>query len=424
MDYKQVIDFLYNSFPMFEKTGGGAYHPGLERIASLSAYFGDPHRKFRTVHIAGTNGKGSSSHLIAAVLQSAGYKTGLYTSPHLKEFTERIRINGQEVPKEAIRTFVSEHFDFFTSCQASFFEITTLMAFYFFAKEKVDIAIIETGMGGRLDATNIVVPEVSLITNISFDHMQYLGNTLEEIAAEKAGIIKQEIPVVIGEKQASLTNVFLRKATEKKAPLFFAEDLFTLDEVEFSEGKMTVTVRNKFEKLRCGLGGFYQEKNIKGVLAVLDLLKDLGWNIGEESIRKGFAGIVEITGLKGRWYFLQQSPRILCDTAHNEAGIRYITAQLQTLSYQHLYIVLGMVKDKEIEAVLSLLPKNAWYFFTMPSLPRALNASVLASKAWATGLKGEIAETVSEALTKAKSAANPEDLIYVGGSTFVVAEVV
>jgi dihydrofolate synthase/folylpolyglutamate synthase len=423
MEYHQIIDFLYNSFPMFEKTGGAAYHPGLERIETLCAHFGHPHKKLRTVHIAGTNGKGSSSHLIASVLQSSGYKTGLFTSPHLKEFTERIKINGKEISKESITQFVNQHVEFLSSFQASFFEITTLMAFHFFAEEAVDIAVIETGMGGRLDSTNIIHPEVCLITNISFDHRQYLGDTLELIAGEKAGIIKEGVPVVIGEKQASTHEVFVRKASEKKAALYFAEDLIHTEHTRFENGTMDLDIHGSYQDLSCGLGGFYQEKNIKGVLTALNLLHQKGWAITEESIRKGFAEVVTLTGLKGRWHYLQRTPAILCDTAHNEAGIRFVVEQLKTLSYERLYVVLGMVKDKEIEAVLQLLPTNAWYFFTMPSLPRALPASLLYEKAVMAGLQGEVVPTVKEALEKAKAIASPKDLIYVGGSTFVVAEI-
>lgn len=424
MDYKQVIDFLYNSFPMFEKTGGEAYHPGLQRIESLCAHFGDPHKKIRTVHIAGTNGKGSSSHLIASVLQSAGYKTGLFTSPHLREFTERIKINGKEISREAITDFINQHLDYFRSFSASFFEITTLMAFHFFAESQVDIAVIETGMGGRLDSTNVIHPEVCLITNISYDHMQYLGDTLELIAEEKAGIIKPGIAVVIGETQPSVSEIFRKKAAENHSSIYFADALIHTEKTRFSEGIMELDIRNGLKDLRCGLGGFYQEKNIKGVLTALALLHKKGWAITDESIRKGFEKVVELTRLKGRWYFLQHQPDILCDTAHNEAGIRYVTEQLKTLSYQNLYVVLGVVKDKEIDPILKLLPENAWYFFTMPSLPRALAASELYERATKAGLKGEMVNTVQEALTKAKAKATPNDLIFVGGSTFVVAEAI
>ncbi|HWZ21170.1 MAG TPA: folylpolyglutamate synthase/dihydrofolate synthase family protein [Cytophagaceae bacterium] len=427
MDYKQTIDFLFSSFPMFEKIGGGAYHPGLERIEELCEHFGNPQKKIKTIHIAGTNGKGSSSHLIASVLQSAGYKTGLYTSPHLKEFTERIKISGEEISKEAITDFVNQHLVFFKSFQASFFEITTLMAFYFFAQEDVDIAVIETGLGGRLDATNVLNPEVVLITNISFDHTQYLGNTLDKIAFEKAGIIKPGVSVVIGEKQKETSSVFEKVAKSKNAFLIYAEDFCKLEHVSFSGGKMKVDVallnHPSLKEVEVGLGGFYQEKNIKGVTTVLELLKQKGWYISETHIRKGFSEVVERTNLKGRWYFLQQNPAVLCDTAHNEAGIKFITEQLKTLSYHNIYVVLGMVKDKEIEKILTLLPKEAWYFFTKPSIPRALETTVLFEKAQQAGLKGEVVETVAEALSKAKMKAGKDDLIYVGGSTFVVAEV-
>ena len=427
MDYKQTIDFLFSSFPMFEKIGGGAYHPGLERIEALCEHFGNPQKKINTIHIAGTNGKGSSSHLIASVLQSAGYKTGLYTSPHLKEFTERIKINGEEISKETITDFVNQHLDYFKSFQASFFEITTLMAFHFFAEGNVDIAVIETGLGGRLDATNVVSPEVVLITNISFDHTQYLGDTLEKIAFEKAGIIKSGVAVVIGERQQETSSVFEKVAKDKNTFLIYAEGFCKLENISFSGGKMNVDIdilnHLLLKKVDVALGGFYQEKNIKGVVTVLELLKQKGWDISEAHIRMGFTEVVERTNLKGRWYFLQQNPAILCDTAHNEAGIKYITEQLKTLSYRNLYIVLGMVKDKEIEKILALLPKEAWYFFTKPSIPRALETNVLFEKALLAGLKGEVIETVPEALSKAKTKAGKEDLIYVGGSTFVVAEV-
>lgn len=428
MDYEQTIDFLFNSFPMFEKTGGDAYHPGLEKIEELCKHFDHPQKKIKTIHIAGTNGKGSSSHLLAAVLQSAGYKTGLYTSPHLKEFTERIRINGKEISKEAITSFVNQHLEFFKSFKASFFEITTLMAFHFFSKEKVDIAVIETGLGGRLDATNVLQPEAVLITNISYDHMQYLGDSLEKIALEKAGIVKNCIPLVISERQAETYSVFEKVSKEKKTTLIFAEDLYTLKNSSFLNGKIQTDIyfrnRKSMEKLEIGLGGSYQEKNIKGILVILDLLKVKGWTINEEHTRKGFSEVVKLTGLKGRWDFIQQEPAVLCDTAHNEAGIKYITEQLKTLSYHNIYVVLGMVKDKEIEKILNLLPKDAWYFFTQAKIPRALEVDVLFEKAKLAGLKGEITSTVAEALNKAKMKAGKNDLIYVGGSTFVVAEVI
>jgi dihydrofolate synthase/folylpolyglutamate synthase len=428
MDYEQTINFLFNRFPMFEKTGGDAYHPGLERIEELCKHFDHPQKKIKTVHIAGTNGKGSSSHLLASVLQSAGYKTGLYTSPHLKEFTERIKINGEEISKEAITGFVNQHLEFFKSFKASFFEITTLMAFHFFSEEKVEIAVIETGLGGRLDATNVLQPEAVLITNISYDHMQYLGDTLEKIAMEKAGIIKNGVPLVISERQAETQSVFEKVSKEKKTTLIFAEDLYTLKNSSATNGKIQTDIyfRNEksMEKMEIGLGGSYQVKNIKGVLVLLDLLKTKGWAINEAHIRKGFSEVIKLTGLRGRWDFIQKEPAILCDTAHNEAGIKYVTEQLKTLSYHNIYVVLGMVKDKEIEKILDLLPKNAWYFFTKPNIPRALPPDILFEKAKQAGLNGEIVETVAEALSKAKMKAGKDDLIYVGGSTFVVAEVI
>ena len=428
MDYQETISFLYNSFPMFEKTGGDAYNPGLSRTEELCAHFGNPQQLIKSVHIAGTNGKGSSSHLIASVMQAAGYKTGLYTSPHLKEFTERIKINGEEISKEAITSFVNEHLEFFKNFNASFFEITTVMAFYFFAKEKVDIAIIETGLGGRLDSTNVIKPELSLITNISFDHVQYLGNTLEKIAFEKAGIIKQGIPIVISEQQEETRTVFALTAKLKAAEITYAEDLFRFKNVLFSEGKMVLDVYNNneltYKGLKLGLGGFYQEKNIKGVLAALTILTNKGWAIHPDHIRKGFEEVIAITGLKGRWQILQTAPLVIADTAHNEAGLNYIIEQLKTVPYKKLSLVLGMVNDKDVEKILSILPKEAYYYFTQPSIPRALAKEVLYEKAIQMGLKGELIATVAEALTKAKINSTKEDLIYVGGSTFVVAEII
>jgi len=424
MDYTQTVDFLFNSFPVFEKTGGLAYHPGLERIEQLCAHFGNPHLQFKSIHIAGTNGKGSSSHLLASVLQTSGYRTGLFTSPHLKEFTERIKINGTDISKEEVVDFINQHLDYFKNFQASFFEITTLMAFHFFAKAKVDIAIIETGMGGRLDATNIVLPEVSLITNISFDHKQFLGNTLEEIAFEKAGIIKQSIPVVISEKQSETSSVFNKAALSKSAPIYFSDNHVTIENTRFQAGKMSCTVQNAFPILETEVGGHYQEKNIKGVLVVLELLRMKGWKIQRSDVVNGFASVIKTTGIKGRWQLIQNHPKIIIDTAHNEAGLKFVVQQLKTLSYEKLYVVLGMVKDKEIDAVLSLLPRDAYYFFTMPTIPRALHASSLFERASTVGLKGEVVENVTEALEHAKNTATPNDLIFVGGSTFVVAEII
>jgi dihydrofolate synthase/folylpolyglutamate synthase len=427
MNYQETIDFLFTRFPVFEKTGGSAYKPGLERIRALSEHFGAPHTKFPTVHIAGTNGKGSSSHLTASVLQCAGYKTGLFTSPHLKSFTERIRINGLEIQPQRITDFVNKHQDFLDKFQASFFEITTLMAFCFFAEDNVDIAVMETGMGGLYDSTNIILPEAALITNISYDHMQYLGDTLEKIAYEKAGIIKKDTPVVISEYQPESWPVFVAQAEAQNAPLVLAEKACRLENVRFEQGQMKfdAAIEDRYyQQLQCGLGGFYQGKNCKGVLMLLHLLQQKGWNISEKALRQGFEEVVTLSGLKGRWYFLQQHPAVLCDTAHNEAGIRYVTEQLKTLTFQKLYIVLGMVQDKDSTAILRLLPEDAYYFFTQPAIPRALEAAALAQKAQEAGLKGEQVATVSEALAQALSRAQPDDLIYVGGSTFVVAEVI
>lgn len=422
-EYQLLLDRLFISFPAFEKTGGLAYHPGLALIENLCKKFDHPQKKIKTIHVAGTNGKGSSSHLLAAVFQAAGYRTGLYTSPHLKSFTERIKINGVELSEQSVTDFLNEHLDSLKTYDASFFEITTLMAFYFFAKEQVDIAIIETGMGGRLDATNCITPELSLITNISFDHMQFLGSTLEQIAQEKAGIIKQTTPVVISERQKECDYVFLEKAKALQASIYFAEDFVSLTNVAFENDTLHCSVNKAFDNLIVGMGGTYQEKNIKGVLVALELMKSNGWKLTKSHVIEGFSSVVSKTGLQGRWQYLQRNPIVLCDTAHNEAGFHYTIQQLSTLSYNRLFFVLGVVKDKEVEKILALLPKDAYYYFTMPSIERALDYKVLAENASSFGLDGEPVETVTKALALAKKKASKNDLIYVGGSIFVVSEI-
>ena len=406
MDYQNTLKYLYESAPMFQQIGSKAYKPGLETTHKLDEHFGHPHQQFKTIHIAGTNGKGSCSHTIAAVLQSAGYRVGLFTSPHLVDFRERIRINGEMMPEEYVVNFVEEHRSFFEPLHPSFFELTTAMAFRYFADQKVDVAVIEVGMGGRLDCTNIIHPDLCVITNISFDHVQFLGDTLAKIAGEKAGIIKAGIPVVIGETTPETKPVFLQKAAEEKAPIIFAED----------------TMKNDYPKMKTELQGLYQIKNTRTILAALPLLKEAGYRIDEQSIRSGFAHVCELTGLMGRWQKLQDAPTLICDTGHNVGGITYIVEQLKQQTYRQLHIIIGMVNDKDISGVLSLLPKDATYYFTKASVKRALPAEELCKLAAQNGLQGSCYPDVPAAVTAAQEKSHPEDFIFVGGSSFIVAD--
>lgn len=384
---------------MFSQVGAAAYKEGLDTTLALSAAYGDPHKAYKSVHVAGTNGKGSTTHTIASVLQEAGYKTGLYTSPHLKDFSERIRVNGKPIDEQYVVDFVENAKPLIDQFQPSFFEITTIMAFQYFKDMGVDVAVIETGLGGRLDSTNIISPLLSIITNVSFDHVAQLGNTLEKIAGEKAGIIKPGIPVVVGEAPENLRPIY----ESKGSPIIWAEDM-EFPDVEFE------------------LKGLCQDKNKKTILASLEVLK-LDLDISAENIRQGMAHVVENTGLMGRWQTIGTEPLIIADTAHNEGGIRYIAEQLMSMKYKTLRIVFGMVKDKDISTVLSLMPKNAEYYFTNASTQRSLPATELREMASGYGLKGDAYPSVKEAFEAAKAASGAEDMIYVGGSNFVVAEV-
>lgn len=406
MDYKDTLAYLYNSVPMFQQVGSPAYKEGLENTWALDEHFGHPHRSFRSIHVAGTNGKGSCSHILAAILQEAGYRTGLYTSPHLVDFRERIRVDGQPVPEEYVIRFVEEERGFFEPLHPSFFELTTAMAFRYFADEKVDVAIIEVGLGGRLDCTNIIRPEVCLITNISFDHTQFLGDTLAEIAGEKAGIIKKGIPVIIGEATPETGPVFLKKAHDTEAPIYFAEE----------------NDREDYPGLECGLKGIYQIKNARTILAALPLLKEAGFRIDEQSVRSGFTRVTELTGLMGRWQRLQDAPTLICDTGHNIGGISYIVKQLGQQSYRCLHFVIGMVNDKDIRGVLALLPQEAIYYFTKAGVKRSLPEDDLKELASAAGLQGSCYPDVPAAVRAAQQKSLPEDFIFVGGSNFVVAD--
>lgn len=412
---------------MFTRVGAVAFKKDLHNIIAMCDKLGKPQDKFKTVHVGGTNGKGSTSHMLAAVFQQAGYKTGLYTSPHLKDFRERIRINGAMVPEAFITGFVAQQRDIIEEISPSFFEVTVAMAFAYFAAEKVDIAIIEVGLGGRLDSTNIITPELSVITNISLDHTNILGNTLTEIAAEKAGIIKPGVPVVIGETQSETEQVFLNKAAETNSKIIFADqELDTADPSRENEFLGTTVYKGQdllYKNLELDLNGFYQLKNVLTVLQSVALLKDKGYKLTDEAVYTALRNVKHLTGLQGRWQKLSEHPLIICDTGHNIAGINEVMQNIRETPFENLHIVIGMVKDKDISGVLALLPARASYYFCQPELERALPAHELAAQAITYGLQGQVFSTVNEALQEAKNKANASDLIFIGGSTFVVAEV-
>ena len=403
MNYQETLSWMFNRLPMFQTQGKTALNNKLDNILAFTSALGNPQTKFKSLHIAGTNGKGSSSSMLASILQEAGYKVGLYTSPHLKDFRERIKINGKEIPEDYVVSFIAKNRPFLEEYHLSFFEMTVGMALSYFENEKVDIAVIEVGLGGRFDSTNIITPEVSLITNISKDHTDILGDTLPKIAFEKAGIIKQNVPVVISEYQEETAPVFTAKAKEMNAPIIFANHIET--------------------SLTTDLQGAYQEKNIKGVIAVTELLIYQGWDITPENIAQGLLHVVHNTNLKGRWQTLGSYPTIVCDTGHNVGGLTYVMEQLKKQTYTHLHIVVGFVKEKDVNSVLELFPKEATYYFCSPAIARGLNVDTLKEIATAKGLQGERYSSVAEALNAAKAQALPSDFIFVGGSTFVVAEV-
>ncbi len=423
MNYQNTIKYLYSQLPMFQHNGKTAYKEGLDNALALDKALGHPHQTFNSIHIAGTNGKGSVSNFLASILQHAGYNVGLYTSPHLKDFRERIRLNGKMIPKKDVCAFVEKIKPLINKLNPSFFELTTSMAFNYFAEKKVDIAIIEVGLGGRLDSTNIIKPVLSVITNISFDHMQFLGNTLTAIATEKAGIIKANTAVVIGESKPETKAVFSNKAKEMHAPIFFSEELIQVTAKK--QGlKQQVFDSNYLKNITVGLGGWYQQKNIATVLTAIIQLQNEGIKVNTEAIYAGFKTVRKTTGLQGRWQVLQKEPTILCDTGHNQDAIEYILNQLETYRFEKLRLVIGMVNDKDIDKILSLLPKNAQYYFCKAQIPRALNEQELLLKAKKYGLTGNSYPTVAMAIIEAKKDATPKDLIFIGGSTFVVAEAI
>ena len=402
MTYKEILDWMFVQLPMYQNDGSTAFKKDLTNILALSKELGFPEQKFKSIHVAGTNGKGSTSHMLASILQEAGYKVGLYTSPHLKNFTERIRINGVEISEEKVTEFINGNKAFLEQQKMSFFEMTVGLAFDYFASEKVDIAIIEVGLGGRLDSTNCITPEVAVITNIGLDHTQFLGETLPEIAFEKAGIIKKNIPVVIGEEQAAVKSVFIAKAAKESAPIYFASD---------ASGTYI-----------SDLLGDYQIQNSKTAAAAIKRLE--GYQVSKENIKNGLLNVVKNTNLKGRWQVLQEHPKVICDTAHNKEGLAIVLNQLKKQPFKKLHIVLGVVADKKLETILPLFPSNAHYYFCKPAISRGLSEAILEANAKKFNLVGEKYSSVKLALKSALLNANQQDIIYVGGSTFVVAEII
>jgi dihydrofolate synthase / folylpolyglutamate synthase len=432
MNYKQTLDYLYTQLPMFTRVGAAAFKANLDNTIELCARLDNPQHKFKSIHVGGTNGKGSTSHMLAAILQTAGYKTGLYTSPHLKDFRERIRINGEMIVEQTVVDFVQDHKSDFDEIQPSFFEMTLALAFDVFAKEKVDIAIIEVGLGGRLDSTNVITPLLSIITNIGWDHMNMLGDTLPLIAGEKAGIIKPNIPVVIGEYQPEVAEVFIAKAKQENAPLVFASEEVKAESQKLKAStkmlEITIEQTKSFSlsafSFKLDLTGSYQTKNVKTVLSVVEQLNSFGYTITPKHISTALSRVKTLTGLRGRWDTLSHNPLVICDTGHNPEGITEVMKNIAATPYKQLHFVIGMVNDKDHSKVLAMLPKDATYYFCRPDIPRGLDAESLKQKAESFGLHGLTYADVTSALAAAKQAAHIDDLVFVGGSTFVVAEVV
>ncbi|OBX25148.1 dihydrofolate synthase/folylpolyglutamate synthase [Gelidibacter algens] len=406
MTYQDTVNWMFQQLPMYQNQGKSAYKANLDNTLHLAKHLQHPEHNFKSIHVAGTNGKGSTSHMLASIFQEAGYKVGLYTSPHLKDFRERIKINGKDISEAFVMKFINSHQNFFETHTLSFFEMTVGMAFEYFSEEKVDIAIIEVGMGGRLDSTNIITPEVSIITNIGLDHTQFLGNTLQAIAFEKGGVIKPHIPVVIGETQYETENVFKELADARHAEIYFA------DQQENEKSYVS------------DLKGNYQEKNKTTVLLAIKILRKKSFEISEEALKLGFLNVVKNTGLHGRWEILQENPKIICDTAHNKEGLQYAMTQLLNENFERLHLVFGVVNDKDVASIIPLLPKDALYYFCKPNIPRGLEAAVLRDIFSDHGIEGNAYKSVQMALSAAKQHAAASDVIYVGGSTFVVAEII
>ena len=428
MNYTDTLDWMYKQLPMYQRIGAAAYKADLNNTIALLNMLGNPQNNFKSVHIAGTNGKGSCSHMLASIFQEAGYKTGLYTSPHLRDFRERIRINGEMIPQDNVVEFIEKHRKEFENMGLSFFEMTVGMAFDYFSNEQIDIAIVEVGMGGRLDSTNLITPELGVITNIGLDHVQFLGNTLEKIACEKAGIIKNNIPVVIGETQSETHQVFEDKAAECHSPIFFADQIFDCDKIHIeSMDKQEYDIwKNNdlyLEACEIPLMGNYQKKNLATVMCAADLLRDK-FQLTDDHLRDGVANVIRNTHLMGRWQILSHDPLTIADTGHNVDGIREVISQLAEMSYNKLHFVIGMVNDKDIDHVLQLLPHHCEYYFCKADIPRGLDANILAEKAFELGLRGKVYDSVRDAYQSAVNAASIDDVVFVGGSNFIVAEVV
>jgi dihydrofolate synthase/folylpolyglutamate synthase len=427
MNYRQTLDYLFSRLPMFHRIGAAAYKANLDNTISLCRILGNPESKFPSIHVAGTNGKGSVSHMLASILQEAGYKTGLFTSPHLKDFRERIRINGKKIPKSSVTEFLKDYRTLFESFEPSFFEYTFSLAVKYFSDQQVDVAVMETGMGGRLDSTNVVRSVVSVITNISLDHTQFLGETLEKIAAEKAGIIKPGIPVVIGETQQGLRSVFEEAARRNKSPLIFADSGYRVVKSRTEIEKLIVNIQEEdriiVSDLQCPLTGNYQLKNILTAFRTAEVLKNKGYRIHDQHIYKDIKNVIRNTGIAGRWHILQREPLIICDTGHNHGGMKEVVKQLKEINYRKLHFVIGFVKDKDIGSILSLLPSDAVYYFCKADIPRGLDALELKALCLKSGLSGESYPSVMSALESAKLQFKTGEMIFIGGSTFVVAEI-
>ncbi len=427
MTYQNTLDYLFSNLPMFTRIGAAALKPDLTNTISLCKILGNPETKFKSIHIAGTNGKGSTSHMLASVLQESGLKVGLYTSPHLKDFRERIKVNGQMIPEQNVIDFVENYRSVFDEIKPSFFEWSVALCFDFFKKENIDVAIIETGLGGRLDSTNVITPQLSVVTNIGWDHTNILGDTLAKIAYEKAGIIKPKLQVIVGEYVDETKPVFIEKAEEENAPISFTQDHFKthhfISHNQFTSCDIFKDDELIYENLELDLGGNYQQKNILTVINSIEYLKQIGYHISENNIRTGLMKVKQNTGLMGRWQILQEKPLTVCDTGHNVNGIHYVVEQIMQNNFSKLHMVIGMVNDKDIRNILSLLPKNAVYYFCKANIPRALPVNELQNQALEFGLTGYSYSSVQKAFEAAKNNSHSDDMIFVGGSTFVVAEI-
>ncbi len=426
MRYQEALDYLYDKLPMFQRVGPPAFKKDLTNTLKLCKALGNPHHQFKSIHIGGTNGKGSSSHMIASILQESGYKTGLYTSPHLKSFTERIKINGLPVPEKYVVGFVNNYKSLIEEVKPSFFEVTVVMAFDYFSRERVDLAVFEVGLGGRLDSTNVLIPVVSLITNISYDHQEMLGKTLKKIASEKAGIIKPGVPVVIGSEQREIIDVFEKKARDNRSLIDLATDYYKIEQLDMTNRRLYCNVLSDIGGTEFFLeiegNGMYQLKNLPGVLRVMDILIEKGYNISLKQIRAGLAYFQKNTGLKGRWQILREKPLVIADIAHNEAGIKEVLSQLKRIQADKYCFVLGFVQEKDMKKILPLFPKDAVYYFCQADVPRAMDAMVLAESAAAVGLRGRVIRNINMAYRTAVKENGPNNVIYVGGSSFVVSE--